>query len=251
MIPLDAIAAAKRVLVALDYDGTLVPICDTPEQAIPGPRVQSVLRKLITARDVHMLVVSGRALDDLQRLLPIDGLTLIGGHGVAATGPLATATGVEVTLREALDGIRDQATAIARASGLRLEDKGTGLALHYRLAGDEDGRRAAEQMRRLGAPLEAFTVIDGKKVVEIRPRAADKGAALLGVLGASGPFDGVLFAGDDRTDEDAFAALEHVANAKIVTIHVADDESPGTRAQHILRSPEALVDTLERLAALR
>jgi len=202
--------SAKRVVLMLDYDGTLVGLRETPDLAAPDASLLGLLTVLSTTCEVHL--ASGRPRRVIDRWfgsLPID---LWAEHGLWHR-PASSETWeqrAEVSI-EWMPAIRDvMETFVARAPGARIEEKSASLVWHYRLVDPAVGEgRAAElkrEMERLlaGRPLE---VIDGHKVVEVRQTAVDKGTVVREVV-ARAP-EGALFVaiGDDRTDEDMFAAL--------------------------------------------
>jgi trehalose-phosphatase len=150
--------------------------------------------------------------------------------------------------------VRDAAeSAVASAPGALVEDKGATLSIHYRLA---DAEAVPELERRVegAATAAGLRVTRGRKVMEVRPPiAVDKGTAVLALarrLGATGRTASIVFAGDDRTDEDAMDALR-VWHTDAVTIHVAGEEARATRAEFRVSSPEVLAKWLAALAAMR
>jgi len=244
---------AAKLWLGLDYDGTLVPIAARPEDARPTPALLSLLVQLARLPFVKVVVVSGRPLADLCALLSVPGITYVGTHGLeirTATGetrslmPAGAFTMVMARLRREIE------TTIAGHPGVLLEDKRSMLALHYRLASEEDGELAVAQFlitvqayQRRGVALE---VLHGKKVVEVRPVGVNKGKAVQSLLERGDHTILPLYVGDDVTDEDAFQAL----NGRGLTILVADPPRR-TAAQYYLRHPEEVSYFLSRVLSLR
>jgi trehalose 6-phosphate phosphatase len=176
---------ALRLLLALDYDGTLVPIAPRPQEALPSSTVLALLSQLAALESVQVAVMSGRPLNELCALLPIQGITYVGTHGLemrTARGetwrliPAGAFTTVMASLR------RDIAHFIEGKPGFLLEDKRHALALHYRLAQPEeleetvmDFLAVVQAYQRKGVTLE---VVHGKKTVEVLPLGVNKGKAL-------------------------------------------------------------------------
>jgi trehalose 6-phosphate phosphatase len=136
--------------------------------------------------------------------------------------------------------------AVAAEPGLRIEDKGDSLALHYRLA-PEQGPALRRLAQTIAAAEPGLRVIDGRKVVEFQPRGTDKGRAIAGFM-AEPPFAGrtPVFAGDDATDEDGFAEVERRGG---ISIRIANAEATSTRpTQYRLPSVAALHRWLARVA---
>lgn len=242
----------------LDIDGTLAPIAPRPEDArIPEP-TRDALGRLAALPGVVVALVSGRAADDALRMIGIDGVWIIGNHGLE----LRTAGGDLVTD----DVVRRYENAISRAArelaplertikGAIVENKRFGLSVHYRLAEPDAVPTLIQRTREVAQTL-GLWVLDGKKIVELRPPVhVDKGTATVALADRLGALrDGsVFFAGDDRTDEDAFRALRlRDANAVTVRIIAADDRNPAnTEAEFTLPSPDEVRQVLEWLAARR
>ncbi len=216
--------ALPRLLLCLDYDGTLTPIAERPDEARPPAALLTLLSRLVEHPHIAVAIVSGRALPDLRALLPIPGLVFIGTHGcevgTADGGTRLLVPGGVVSL--AITRLRQEiAPMLFDSPGLLLEDKRYALALHYRLARPEDMRviegflAAVREYQRKGITLE---VIHGKKVVEVRPVGSNKGKAVQFLLAGKYTNTLPIYIGDDLTDEEAFVAL----GERGVTIIVAD-----------------------------
>ncbi|WP_127793778.1 bifunctional alpha,alpha-trehalose-phosphate synthase (UDP-forming)/trehalose-phosphatase [Agromyces sp. LHK192] len=242
-----ALAETDRLLVALDFDGTLAPLVDRPEDARATERALAAIHRLAAIDDTRVAIVSGRALDSLGEVAePPAGTMLSGSHGVELkldTGP------IQLDLRDAELTTLDRLTSIVEtvagsAEGAWIERKPAGIALHTRRLSAADGLALQQQARReVNTELLGITVRAGKSVLEFAVRSSDKGESLQRLrqhVGASG----VLYVGDDVTDEDAFAVLEGTD----VGVKVGQGKS---LAAHRVRSPEEVSELLERLAEAR
>jgi trehalose-phosphatase len=246
----DAVAARLAegpLLACFDYDGTLVPIQPTPEEAVADDATRAALSRLAGMEGVRTAIVSGRPVAQLRELLPVPGLWLIGTHGLELGTPDGDT--LEALDREActaaLDGLRRRAVAIEKLHpGTRVEDKGPALALHTRLAERAVAAGAAELFERAAAEVPGFSVMAGKEVLEARPDGADKGSA---VRRLRAPGETVLYVGDDVTDEDAFAAL--AADREAVTVRVGRPRP--TAARYRVAAQEDVALLLARLTAAR
>jgi len=198
--------ALRDCAVFLDLDGTLAPIAARPQDVRPDPRRTDLLERLARATNGRLAVVTGRTLDDADRILEGRVAAVAAVHGLVrrdAQGGLHQAA-AHPRLREAAEALRDFA---ARDSGLLVEEKGLSVALHFRLAG-----HCAEAAREFGRRVAAETGLslqDGDMVEELRtpgPTKADSVEAFM----AEPPFKGAIpiFLGDDATDEDGFAAAQ-------------------------------------------
>lgn len=245
-------ARAGRLFLALDFDGTLAPIVPSPAEAALPAAARAALVSLAGRPDTDLAIVSGRALEDLCQRVGVADLYYAGNHGLEIEGP-----GIQEVHQEATSA-RPRIAACAAAlrgrlaplQGAVLEDKGLTLSIHYRMAPDS---ATAERIRAVAlegcADVAGLRATEGKMVVEVRPDVDwDKGRAvrfLLETLGAAVPAAGpALFIGDDRTDEDAFRALDGRGDGVIV----APNPPAHTAATAYLRSPAEVVRFLESLA---
>lgn len=207
---LGELAATRRLLVALDFDGTLAPEVDDPERARAIPEARAAVLMLLAAPDTRVALVSGRALASLERVAELpDSVLLVGSHGIElrldtpeTRLSLDTAELRQVgELRRVLDEVAGSVDRVW------VEPKPAGFALHTRLATDADGRTAhLAALTRTARELPALTVRHGKNVLEFSVRSTTKGEAI-GHLREYTAATAVFYAGDDVTDEDAFAAL--------------------------------------------
>jgi trehalose 6-phosphate synthase/phosphatase len=201
-----ALQAGRRLVLVLDYDGTLVPIAARPELAAPDAEVLELLFRLAQKPGVSVHVVSGRPWFECQRWLGDLPVSLHAEHGMYSRvhGEWRARAVVPEDLRARVVAILEHVTACT--PGSRIEVKTAGLAWHYRQAEREQGAHQARELRLhlrellVGTPLE---VLVGDKVIELRPRGIHKGLVLGDILQ---PGDVTLAIGDDRTDEDLFLA---------------------------------------------
>ncbi len=240
--------AGRRLLLLLDYDGTLVPFHEDPSRAEPGPELLRLLDHLAADPDRKVVIVSGRSADDLRRLFPGIPCHLLALHGAQYVDP-----GGHCLDRVDLGSCRARVRLAAGAcrAGLssvpcvRIEDKGAALALHTRGCDRESEERAMRLFREIALNATVggdLTILRGSHVVELVPAAADKGSGALWLLERFGPDWYPVYVGDDTTDEDAFRALRD----RGATIAVGP---PGraTSARHRLDDPAAVRQFLERI----
>ncbi len=193
--------ARGDTLYAFDFDGTLAPIVAEPAHAKAPDRVTLQLAQL--ARLVPVAVVSGRAQRDLIERLPCEIAYLVGNHGNEGLPeePPDPAR-LEDTCRRWRTSLEAQLVA-PEGQGVRLEDKGRSLSLHYRAA--PDPAAASVFLRSVAQSLlPQPTVIDGKMVLNLLPPGALTKFEALRILARHEGVDQVLFVGDDDTDEIVF-----------------------------------------------
>jgi len=225
----------ENPLFFLDYDGTLAPIVDDPEAAVPHPDAPELLRTL-NAR--HPLwIVTGRDLQALSSFLD-QPYHAIGLHG-AQEGIVGRETN-NLMSDAAAEALRRLRQSVPSIDGLRVEEKDQSFAVHYRGVADEDDTQA--RLRDWLADLpDVLDAIWGKKVVELRPDGLTKGTAVRRITNAH-PDHIPVYLGDDVTDEDAFKALQAM-DRDAVTVKIGDDD---TRAAARLDGPDAVMAYLRR-----
>ncbi|RFA22847.1 trehalose-phosphatase [Subtercola boreus] len=207
---LRALASTDRLLVALDFDGTLAPEVDDPERARALPEARAAVLRLNDLPGTRVALISGRAMESLEQVVNLpDSVLLVGSHGVEfrLDSPDVTLSldTVELEQVEVLSEVLEDVAA--GLDQVWVETKPAGFALHTRLATERDSRRAHLQaLSETQAEIEGLTVREGKNVIEFSVRNATKGEALLH-LKEYAKATAVLYAGDDVTDEDGFAVL--------------------------------------------
>jgi trehalose 6-phosphate phosphatase len=204
------IAGTEHLLVALDFDGTMAPIVDHAGDARPLPRSAAAFAGLAVLPRTTTALISGRALASLRAVAspPVDTL-LIGSHGAEAwLGPGSTGLTLDEGQKALLAEVRTILEDIVReAPGTVLEDKPAGVVLHTRLAADDVAEDAVAAARSLLQDRKGVFLKDGKRVLETSVVNASKGEGVTFLRQITGA-TGVLFAGDDTTDEDALGRLE-------------------------------------------
>ncbi|HWE89421.1 MAG TPA: trehalose-phosphatase [Pseudonocardiaceae bacterium] len=199
-------ARTPRLLVACDYDGTLAPIVEDPEQARPLPESVGALRALAGLHETTAAVISGRALRDLATLsrLPSE-VYLVGSHGsefdVGFVHALdSNARALHRRLEHELERL------VTEQPGVQLEIKPASIAVHVRRAAPDVAAWTLGAVRSGPAAWPGVQVTEGKAVIELAVVQTDKGHAL-DVLRHQAGATATIFIGDDVTDEKAFARL--------------------------------------------
>jgi trehalose 6-phosphate phosphatase len=197
------------IAVLLDIDGTLIEIAPTPHEVRVPASLKHVLGTLRDRMGGALALVSGRPLADIDRLFEPLQVAAVGGHG--AENRLTADGEIDRSRVKLLDpDLRRRLLAIASATpGVLAEDKGYSIALHYRLAPDQEQRIRAE----IGAlcaelPHLRLEVLPGKSLFEIKPPSFNKGVAVRQLM-KHPPFRGrrPIFFGDDVTDESVFKVM--------------------------------------------
>lgn len=199
-----------RLLVTLDFDGTLAALAETPGDAKLTPEFRLALRRLAGSEGVAVFILSGRALADVRRLVGLKNLYYGGNHGMEMAGP-----GFRWKDKDA-DAVKPLLSAIAAGlaarfpsgTGVLIENKDLSASVHYRSLKPAYRKSFFAHMRALASATDRrLRWSRGHKVYELRPAAAPhKGDALLRIRERLRPAE-TLAVGDDLTDEDMFRAL--------------------------------------------
>lgn len=227
----------------LDLDGTLAPIMPRPEQVGPDRRRAMLMKRLAATLNGRVAVVSGRALDDLERILERAVTPIAAVHGLVrrdADGHIVTVA-PHPGLADARLLLRD----LARCDrGLQFEDKQVSVALHYRNAPGA-GEAVVEAAERI-AGATGLVLQLGDMVVELRTPGQDKGQSVAAFL-RERPFLGStpIFIGDDLTDEDGFTAAARLGGFGILVGPMRP-----TAASYRLENPQAVAGWLESVVTL-
>jgi trehalose 6-phosphate phosphatase len=229
-----------------DFDGTLIPIAESPASVLVPPRLPALLSALRDRTGGAVAIISGRPIDELEYFLPVRGLALAGLHGLQhglsgdqSARPACLSTKHLDALRPALRTFAD------RHSGLMIEDKGAALAIHYRVRPDlaRAVRTFSETM--VQEAKADLILMSGKCVEEIRVCGPDKGDALTAIMtGKSFRNRKPFYFGDDLTDEAAFRAAAQLGG---IGVFVGLRERP-TSALAQVASCDDVLNFIARLA---
>jgi trehalose 6-phosphate phosphatase len=241
-------AQRKKLAVFLDYDGTLTPIVERPEDALLDRGIRQTLRDL--AKHCTVAVISGRDLKDLQNLVGLNGIFYAGSHGFEISGPQGRHSehqwGKEFlpTLDRAEQSLRDRLEK--KIQGVQVERKKFSIAVHYRRVAEGEVREVEPVVDQVQEETGQLRKASGKKIFELQPDIDwDKGRALLWLLeqlGLNGPEVLPFYLGDDVTDEDAFKVLKDRG------IGIAVQEAPApTAARYRLGNPDEVGKFLKAL----
>jgi trehalose 6-phosphate phosphatase len=245
-----ALGPASRWLMVLDFDGTLSPIVEHPDDAAPAAGAVDAIGALTDTTTVA--IVSGRPVAELRARLGDLPVTFAGGHGAEVVTDDGTVTalvddpdGVRATLDDAEQAV---AATIDDEPGWLVERKDASLAVHHRRVPPAvRDRMLPEVVASLEAHLGSspgFDLLEGKAVLELRPAGVDKGRAVAWIADRA-PGLSPLVLGDDVTDEDAFREAARRGGASILVA----ERPRATVARWRLRDPQEVVTFLTALAA--
>jgi trehalose-phosphatase len=252
-------ADPSRTAILTDVDGTLAPIVARPELAAVPARTSELLRAL-KQRFGLVGCISGRQALEARRLVGVEEIAYAGNHGLELLLPGENEPRLDPALAGAERVAGDFVAALdageLAAAGFRLEDKGPIQSLHWRGAADE---RAAEARAHEIAAEAGRTELEprwGRKVLELRPLGGGGKDAAVAALLAGEDIAAAAFAGDDRTDLDAFRRLRELRQEgqldSALCVGVISPEAPPELTEECdlaVDGPDGWVNLLEELAA--
>lgn len=255
MIPgnLSTVLTQQPLGLVLDIDGTLSPIAPTPDEARLYPGVAKSLEQ--AKEHAHVAIMTGRAVTDGAAIVNVEGLTYIGTHGLEWCDGLPSSHPVHL-LAEAqsyiepgkhlLDLAEQQ---LATEPGLIVQRKSVGGTLHYRLSPEpEETRQRIFSLLQEPARQVDMHLQEGKMMIEIRvPLSINKGEALRRFVQRF-HLQGVIFAGDDRTDLDAFLEIERLCQQGMAAFSIVVEYSDTLPI--LLEHADMVVQKVEGMAQL-
>lgn len=236
--------AASRIVVFLDFDGTLVNLAPLPTQVRLAPAARRVLRRLARHPHVTLAVISGRRRSELQHYVGLRGIQYCGLYGWERHGRSTLSIAVLAALRK----FRSQLSShLSHIPGLWIENKRFSLSVHLLDVPREAQRRARREIRSRLRPFQsALRLIENLRDAEVVPRCIEgKGKAVRRFLaGQVGSRSRILpfYFGDDLSDEPAFAAIGAGISVRVGTARP-------TRARYSVRNPAAVAAVLGKLEA--
>ena len=207
------ISSANNVLLFSDFDGTLVPIREQPDDCLLDPKVGKTLAALATQNRVFVGIVSGRELGDLRSRVQVDGIAYAGNHGLEIEGSdFSFREPFAESLSEAMHCLAHELkVAVSDVPGAWIQAKGLSTSVHFRQVAPRDVVRLHKMVQAVAAPYvdaRQIVVRAGKMVMEVRPNVDwHKGSAVGWLARQMSPNDAqplLLYLGDDDTDEDVF-----------------------------------------------
>lgn len=247
----DGVLGDQQPAVFFDFDGTLSDIVDDPDTAALTAGAAEALQSLTAQCPVAVL--SGRDLADVRQRIAVPGIWYAGSHGFESVGPDgehhqndAAASAIPV-LEDAAAELREQLSTV---SGVAVEHKRFGVAVHYRNAERDRVGEVLAAVRGTGQRA-ALRVTTGREVIELRPDIDwDKGKTLRWVVDQISDDQSArllpIYLGDDITDEDAFDAV--LGDGIGIVVRHSDDGDRATAARYALDSPAQVSDFTKRLA---
>lgn len=211
-------------ILMLDFDGTLVPIVQSPEEAKLSIETRNLLQKLCQKHNLYLVIISGRELEDIKKKIGLPDIIYGGNHGLEGeifhkkySYPIASKTVSTLKkIQKSLDKIASQ------FAGVIIEDKGIVLSFHYRLVGKKVPEVKSLFKKTLKPYIKdkSISIIAGKMVFDIRPKVNwNKGSfaelVINQIFMQTKTIPVVIFIGDDKTDEDVFRIVKKGITIKV------------------------------------
>ena len=201
----------RKIFLFLDFDGTLSPIVENPEEAFIPDKVKGWLRRLSKDKNYKIAIVTGRSLKDIRKRVGLRNIVYASNHGMEVyyRGRLLLRKGV-IYKRPIRSLEKILIRELSEIPNVYLENKGLSIAVHLRRVKKQHRKKAARIVRIVVEPWfkrYKFLLTGGKMLLEVRPLLWDKGKAVLWMWKRFAPKRLPIYVGDDVTDEDAFLAL--------------------------------------------
>lgn len=242
----EKVLKAENLLFFLDYDGTLAPFRKDSLKAFILPQIEKSLKLLKAKNNYYLNLVSGRKLSELKKMFYLEKLNYAGSHGLE----IDLSFEKELIYPSQNSDLDSQSKKLykmikkkySNLKGLKLEDKGFGIAIHF-----QSQEKLKEHKAKLDSLFEnsAYQLLSGRKVLEIRPEFWDKGKTvdfMTKKIKANYQLNNPLriYIGDDSTDEDAFEVIKEG-----ISIYVQNDSNLITKAEYYLKDPADTAELLE------
>ena len=242
------IKSHHRIILFLDYDGTLVSIKKTPSLAILPYTIREQLQRLAEQHNLSLVLITGRSHSDIKNLVRIKNITIVSNHGYQIS--IGKKKWIHPEVKSFLPLLKKISQSLMESlkpfPETLVEDKEITLTVHFR----NEEKRSVPLVKKIVSKVvqtysKSFKTTTGKKIIEVRPNIEwNKGRAVLKVLTMlrfqKNKYT-IVYIGDDKTDEDAFKMLRH----KAITIRVG--RSRNSQAEYYLRNPHEVQEFLDKI----
>ncbi|XP_038685819.1 probable trehalose-phosphate phosphatase C [Tripterygium wilfordii] len=265
-------AKGKKLVIFLDYDGTLSPIVNDPDSAFMSDEMRAAVHEV--GKYFPTAIISGRSIDKVKKFVQLSNVYYAGSHGMDIMAPPRPVKandgkhhnvntdkkGNEVLFQPAkkfLPAIQKIFTELEKETrkipGARVEDNKFCVSVHFRQVEEQDFKILEEKVKLILENYPEFRLSWGRKVMEVKPVIEwDKGDALeyfLETLGLNNTSDVLpMYIGDDKTDEDAFKVIRRIGQGYPIVVSSIPKE---TEASYSLHDPSEVLTFLLRLARWR
>ena len=250
----DAVKKAQNIILFLDYDGTLIPFKNNPNEVHTPNNVLQLIQKLSEKSSIKIVVITGRSLNDIKHLISINRISFAAVHGIH----IQFFDGKEKILKN-IDEIKIKLNQIKEAlektlkniDGVIIEDKQYSIAFHYRMVKEENLNDSIQKFKQTITKYfdDNIEIMKGDKVFEVRPKGWNKGNAVEFFLHKTNLRKDSLpiYIGDDTTDEDAFKYLKN----KGLTVFVKNNSALKTNAHYWVNNPSEVYDILCEISEIK
>jgi len=243
------IISADKIMLFLDYDGTLVSFKNNPDDVKTPKKIIEIIKNIQKKKNFDIIIITGRTLKDIGEKIPIHHMNYAALHGLHIRKREESRKIITNLshLSSQLDSIKNELkSSFSDIKGVVFEDKNLTFAFHYRNVDDElkplvKNRFSKFYKDRINK--DSFHIINGDNVFEIKPKGWDKGKAVDYFYDKNNGCILPIYIGDDTTDEDAFLTLKD----KGITVYVKNHSNLQTNASYWLSDPNEVYEFLEYL----
>jgi len=237
---LRSIPTAQKRILMLDYDGTLAPFVKERNKAVPYPGVTDVLNEIISKKETRLVIITGRSIEDLKKLLILDNLPEIyGSHGLEWLTPEEEFHIFPLSEKQ-LQGLKKTKEWIVKEKLKKYtEKKPCGYAFHWRGLDEKKMTSLRDSVQKFWSDTISnydFKLHEFDGGLEFRIEGMDKGQVVNKITGDIDNNTAIAYLGDDTTDEDAFRAL----TGKGISVFVSNEIRP-TLADLWITPPDELL----------
>lgn len=236
--------SSEKRLFLLDYDGSLVPLCNNPDKAFINKKTFSIIEKLTNDTKNNVYIISGRNKNFLQKQFKKLNINLIAEHGYYAKGAgedWKINADIDLSWKTEVRNLLIKYTK--RCNGSQIEEKNSSIAWHYRNADQDNAKiRLIELKKELNFYLlneYSLMLLEGNKVIEIKSSKYNKGTEIKKLL-FNHNFDFILAIGDDKTDENIF----EIQPENIISIKIGTEP---TLAKYNINEQKEVIHFLEKI----
>ena len=221
----------ENILLFLDYDGTLSHFKKDPNKAYPVKGIKKIIKKISELDFITITIISGRGLEDLKNKMSLNSINYAGLHGLEMQDYNPKNLN-QNKIKHYINIIKKQYKNEIKSNQLFLEDKKFVLSIHYR-NNFQDINNLKSSIHNL-VDKKQFEVMNGRKIIEIKPKGWNKGKAVQMIRKKSfknkNPLE--IYIGDDTTDEDAFSVINGFS------IYVKNENKMSEKAAFYLNDPD-------------
>ena len=248
----EKIRQAERILLFLDYDGTLAPFHRDPLAVTTPPMILEEIQKIQSNRNCEIIIITGRMMNEIKQRIPINTISFAAIHGfhIELNDETKRKWDSSQPERRLMKRIHQRISDhLESQKDLNIEDKSTSIAFHYRNVPPIQKQVVIETIEQIINDIDhthQLNIIHGAEVIEIRSTSMNKGLAVQYIqhhFSKNHPL--TIYIGDDTTDEDAF----EIIGEKGISVYVRNDSFRPSKARFWISSQKEVIEVLQFISA--